>query len=104
MNEQNPNINTTALSEIDRLGQKVLDAIWAEEASYNGNKDAVTNLLRQHEEMDPDESLRRVGELLGSDNPSDTIRKSIDIWRLGSEREAAVKEYLMARRLLASVL
>lgn len=102
MNDQN--VNTAALSEIDRLGQKVLDAIWAEEAAYNGNKEAVTKVLAQSDQMDPEESMRRVGELLGTEGAAETVRKSIDIWRLGSEREAAVKEYLMARRLLHTVL
>ncbi len=100
----NEHVNTAALSEIDRLGQKVLDAIWAEEVLYNGNKTAVVNLLQMDPQDDPDESLRRMGELLGTYEPSATVRRSIEIWQKGSEREAAVNEYLMARRLLQSVL
>ncbi|WNN95248.1 hypothetical protein SEA_TINYMAN4_47 [Microbacterium phage Tinyman4] len=103
MNDQNP-VNTSALSEIDRLGQKVLDAIWAEEALYNGNRDAVVQLLQVDPSADPDGSLEQMGVLLGTGDASATIRRSIEIWQKGSEREQAVREYLMARRLLASVL
>lgn len=103
MNDQNT-VNTSALSEIDRLGQKVLDAIWAEETLYNGNKDAVVQLLQSDPSLDPSGSLEQMGMLLGTVDASATVRRSIEIWQKGSEREQAVREYLMARRLLASVL
>ena len=103
MNDQTP-VNTSALSEIDRLGQKVLDAIWAEEALYSGNKDAVVQLLQVEPSIDPDTSLQQMGVLLGTEDAPATIRRSIEIWQKGSEREQAVREYLMARRLLSSVL
>lgn len=103
MNDQNP-VNTSALSEIDRLGQKVLDAIWAEEALFNGNREAVDRLLRDNPSEDPNGSLEQMGTLLGTSDHTATMRKAIEIWQKGSEREQAVREYLMARRLLSSVL
>lgn len=103
MNDQKP-VNTTALSELDRLGQQVLDAIWQEEAMYNGNKDAVNRLIGETRNMDPAENLRQMGELLGCVSTEETIHRAMHIFQKGVEREQAVKQYLMARRLLDSVL
>ena len=99
-------MNTTpnaigALSEIDRLGQAALDAIWAEEASYGPNREAVIAFMKSAEAENPDTAIAHMGQLLGvGEDISTVMRKSLEISQKGVERERAVNQYVMARRIL----
>ncbi|QBZ73230.1 hypothetical protein SEA_THERESITA_41 [Microbacterium phage Theresita] len=102
-------MNTTpnavgALSEIDRIGQAALDAIYAEEAAkHPRHKEAMAAFKKDpNSDQEASRSLDRVAEILGTDTEV-AIRYAIDTMTTGTDRAQAVQNYIQARRLLTSV-
>lgn len=89
-----------ALSEIDRLGQAALDAIWREEACYGPHKQEITRLLHNAPEDAGEETLDQMAVLMGVPDRSAVMKKAFEIFSAGMDRERAVNQYVMARRLL----
>lgn len=94
------NVNTAALAEIDRLGQKLLDSIWTEEAAWNHNRVEIEKILKTSTNQDSEEVLTRAGELLGTSDIPETVARFLDTVKAGYERKAALDQYVSARRVL----
>lgn len=110
MNTQQNTHTIGALSEIDRLGQAALDAIWEEEAHRQNPvyTREVVRLLQEHDrnDLDPTESKRifdKLQEVLGPDSSADVVRYALREFALGNDRSQAVSAYTNARRLLTQV-
>ncbi|QGH80699.1 hypothetical protein SEA_ZANELLA_41 [Microbacterium phage Zanella] len=90
-----------ALSEIDRVGQAALDAIYAEQAHEHPEHAWMKKLLRDTPANDRDSSriLDEIEARTGLDRRGLT-QYAMEEMRLGVERAQAVRNYIITRRIL----
>lgn len=92
-----------ALSEIERLGQAVLNAIWAEEEHHHARHDEIFKLLNAADgdpTVDSKDVMEQVREIIGADSISDVVRYALEDYKRGNDRVQAINQYTSARRLL----
>ncbi|QWY83830.1 hypothetical protein SEA_PERMAG_42 [Microbacterium phage PermaG] len=99
MNTTDAQVN--ALSEIDRKGQAVLDAIYAEEAHKSPHDAKIRETLKLHNggEVSAKGVIDEIEKLTGMDLVA-TMRYALEDMRLAQERAQAVRDYTTVRRLL----
>lgn len=97
MNQPNP---VGALSEIDRLGQAALDAVYRESEARGPRYREIDKLMQESEAMEPQAVMEKLTELLGAEDTKDVFTKAISIFQAAAERDRAMTEYVQARRLL----
>lgn len=95
-----------ALSELDRLGQACLDAIWEEESMFGENREEILKLVDINpfdlEDGEASARIDRLASLLGVEKDIQKVMtRALQIFQAGVARRKAVENYLMARRLMS---
>ncbi|QCQ57484.1 hypothetical protein SEA_SUCHA_39 [Microbacterium phage Sucha] len=92
------------LTQVDKLGQAALDAIYAEEAQKHPEDAAIRKVLKDHEAglLNPHEVLEQIQALTGMDMAAVT-KYALESMVLGSTRERTVREYLSLRTTLTEL-
>lgn len=99
--ENNP---TAGLAAIAQLGQAALDAIYAEVAiQHPRHREFEALVTSASADPEPgDDMLDRAAAMLGTDFQG-VIAYSVKVFQAGAERQRAVNEYTVARRMLEAV-
>lgn len=91
MNQLNP---TGALSEIDRLGQTALDAIYAEGKIRTPEMERI---MREAKSRTDGNLMADIATAIGG-TEQDAITRLLELMRTSSDREKAVNAYVQIRR------
>lgn len=104
MNTENYNI--AALSELDRLGQQALDAIWEEESKLHPRHGDIMNIITESEDTEggAERALQAATTILGEPgNLNSVIEYGIQTVLTSQKRSSAVANYISGRRIAGGV-
>lgn len=91
-----------ALSEIDRLGQAVLESLWKENELYGPNIEAMRRLMEGAKGHDPEVVMAELQRLMGLDSIEGAVTHMLNMMTAQANRKQAVTQYLSGRRLLTN--